>query len=129
MRAPSLSRRGFLQTSGSLVVTFSLGSLFPRGASAQTPAAPAPSGGVPGDTVDGFLAIAADGKVTVFSGKVDLGTGVLTALTQIAQRRTINVCINPMFMRGRPPSSRLPTWAAAAGRGPRAPACRKRSTR
>ncbi len=27
MRAPSLSRRGFLQTSGSLVVTFSLGSL------------------------------------------------------------------------------------------------------
>jgi nicotinate dehydrogenase subunit B len=84
MRAPSLSRRGFLQTSGSLVVTFSLGSLVPRGASAQTPAAPAPSGGVPGDTVDGFLAIAADGKVTVFSGKVDLGTGVRTAMTQIA---------------------------------------------
>src|SRR6266511_4747596 len=36
------------------------------------------------DEVDGFLAIAADGNVTVYSGKVDLGTGVRTALTQIA---------------------------------------------
>ena len=36
------------------------------------------------DEVDGFLAIDADGKVTLFSGKVDLGTGVRTALTQIA---------------------------------------------
>jgi nicotinate dehydrogenase subunit B len=85
MRAPVMSRRGFLQTSRSLVVTFSLGGLLSRGAAAQAPAAPAPStGGVPGDTVDGFLAIAADGKVTVFSGKVDLGTGVRTAMTQIA---------------------------------------------
>jgi CO/xanthine dehydrogenase Mo-binding subunit len=36
------------------------------------------------DEVDGFLAIGADGNVTVYSGKVDLGTGVRTALTQIA---------------------------------------------
>ena len=36
------------------------------------------------DKVDSFLAIDANGLVTVYSGKVDLGTGVLTALTQIA---------------------------------------------
>jgi nicotinate dehydrogenase subunit B len=34
--------------------------------------------------VDGFLAIGADGSVTVYSGKVDLGTGIRTAMTQIA---------------------------------------------
>ena len=36
------------------------------------------------DEVDSFLAIDADGRVTVYSGKVDLGTGVRTALTQMA---------------------------------------------
>jgi CO/xanthine dehydrogenase Mo-binding subunit len=35
------------------------------------------------DRIDGFLGIDADGSVLVYSGKVDLGTGVLTALTQI----------------------------------------------
>ena len=34
--------------------------------------------------VDAFLAIDAQGRVTVYSGKVDLGTGVRTALAQIA---------------------------------------------
>ena len=33
--------------------------------------------------VDTFLAIDVKGMVTVYSGKVDLGTGVQTALTQI----------------------------------------------
>ncbi|HEY7908429.1 MAG TPA: molybdopterin cofactor-binding domain-containing protein, partial [Thermomicrobiales bacterium] len=35
------------------------------------------------DQVDSWLAITNDGKVTVFSGKVELGTGVQTALAQI----------------------------------------------
>ncbi|MDQ2785875.1 MAG: molybdopterin-dependent oxidoreductase [Chloroflexota bacterium] len=35
------------------------------------------------DQVDSWLAIANDGNVTVFSGKVELGTGVQTALAQI----------------------------------------------
>jgi CO/xanthine dehydrogenase Mo-binding subunit len=38
---------------------------------------------VSADRVDAFLAIAPDGQVTVYPGKVDLGTGVKTALTQI----------------------------------------------
>jgi CO/xanthine dehydrogenase Mo-binding subunit len=85
----AISRRGFLQASGSLVVTFSVGSLLARRAGAQTtpppPSAAAPNlGAPPPPEVDGFIAIDADGKVTVFSGKVDLGTGVRTAMAQIA---------------------------------------------
>jgi CO/xanthine dehydrogenase Mo-binding subunit len=33
--------------------------------------------------VDSYLAIGRDGRITVYSGKVDLGTGLRTALTQI----------------------------------------------
>ena len=36
------------------------------------------------DEVGGFIAIDAKGLVTLYSGKVELGTGVLTAITQIA---------------------------------------------
>src|SRR5579883_259768 len=43
------------------------------------PASPLPSA----DQIDAWLAIGADGKVTVFSGKVELGTGTMTALAQI----------------------------------------------
>ena len=38
---------------------------------------------VAADTVDTYLAIAADGQVTVRVGKVELGTGIATALAQI----------------------------------------------
>ncbi len=84
----NLSRRALLQGSGALVVSFALP---PLRALAQTPPPIPPalptrglSKSVAGDAVDGFLAIGEDGRVTVFSGKVDLGTGVRTALTQMA---------------------------------------------
>jgi len=35
------------------------------------------------EALDAWLALGADGRVTVYSGKVDLGTGVKTALTQM----------------------------------------------
>jgi len=72
-----INRRLLLQATGALIVTFSL---MPRAGSAQ-PALPAKT--VSPDRVDGFLAIGIDGAVQVYSGKVDLGTGVRTALTQI----------------------------------------------
>src|SRR5215212_4402817 len=88
------TRRAILGTGGSLVVGFALAGRSPSApAQQQRPAASgpaAPAGGpavaktVALDEVDGFLAIGADGRVTVFSGKVDLGTGVRTALTQMA---------------------------------------------
>ncbi len=84
MPTTTLTRRGFLKTSGSLVITFSLGNLASRAAAAASaPTAPAGKT-VALDEVDGFISIAANGKVTIFSGKVDLGTGVRTAITQIA---------------------------------------------
>jgi CO/xanthine dehydrogenase Mo-binding subunit len=75
------TRREFLKSGGALVVGFAIAARLSP-VVAQAGAAAAKS--VAADEVDGFLAIAADGKVTVFSGKVDLGTGVRTALTQMA---------------------------------------------
>jgi nicotinate dehydrogenase subunit B len=75
----SFSRREFLRTSGSLVVAFSLSPLLARAASAIGAIRKDVSPG----QVDSFLAIGADGTVTCYSGKVDLGTGVVTALRQI----------------------------------------------
>ncbi|HUH94142.1 MAG TPA: molybdopterin cofactor-binding domain-containing protein [Casimicrobiaceae bacterium] len=77
-QAVNASRRDFLKTSGALVVSFTLRDAL----AAQVPAKPAKT--VATDQVDGFLAIDARGRVTVYSGKVDLGTGVQTAMAQIA---------------------------------------------
>jgi CO/xanthine dehydrogenase Mo-binding subunit len=72
-----ISRRDALLGSGALVVSFSLASALDQGI-AQAATKP-----VSLTEVDSFLAIDKSGKVTVYSGKVDLGTGVYTALQQI----------------------------------------------
>jgi CO/xanthine dehydrogenase Mo-binding subunit len=81
-----MTRRTFLKAGGAVVVGIRLGSMRGRGAFAQTiPSADAFLGKtVATDAVDGFLAIHADGTVTLFSGKVDLGTGARAALRQMA---------------------------------------------
>jgi CO/xanthine dehydrogenase Mo-binding subunit len=66
------SRRDFLERSGALVVSFGL----PAGALAQAGAPPTPD-------LDAWLAIATDGHVTAFCGKVELGTGIETAIAQL----------------------------------------------
>ena len=70
------TRRDFLLGTGALVVTFSLA---PRDALAQA-ATPKP---VALDQVDSFLALHRDGTVTMYTGKVDLGTGIRIALPQM----------------------------------------------
>jgi nicotinate dehydrogenase subunit B len=72
-----ISRRDALLGSGALVVGFSLAGPL-ADALAQGPSKPLAL-----TEVDSFLAIDKAGKVTVYSGKVDLGTGVSTALRQI----------------------------------------------
>ncbi len=67
-----ISRRSVLRGAAGLVVAFSL----PRPASAS-PAS------VSAGRVDAYLEIAPDGDVTVFAGKVDLGTGARAAIPQI----------------------------------------------
>src|SRR5438067_3608195 len=78
----SAARRDFLKSGGALVVTYSLGAGTAGTAGAADQAAPPKT--VALDQVDGFLAIDAKGHVTVYSGKVDLGTGIQTAMAQIA---------------------------------------------
>ena len=66
------SRRDFLGRSGVLVVSFGL----PIEALAQ-------AGLPPTQDLDAWLAIATDGHVTAFCGKVELGTGIETAIAQL----------------------------------------------
>jgi CO/xanthine dehydrogenase Mo-binding subunit len=81
-----MTRRAFLKAGGAVVVGLGLGSAWGRRAGAQTTTSADGFLGKPVaiDAVDGFLAIHADGSVTLFSGKVDLGTGARAALRQMA---------------------------------------------
>ncbi|MGE5792617.1 MAG: molybdopterin cofactor-binding domain-containing protein [Bacteroidota bacterium] len=80
MLRDNLSRRDFLKGSGALVVTFAVA----PAASAQIDPTSIGPKTVALDRVDGFIAIDGKGILTVYSGKVDLGTGTDTALTQMA---------------------------------------------
>jgi nicotinate dehydrogenase subunit B len=85
IRHPALSRRDLLKAGGALVVSFGFGAPLAGPAHTQTAAAADAAIGKPLalDQVDSFLAIQADGSVTVYSGKVDLGTGLRIALRQM----------------------------------------------
>ena len=77
-----LTRREFLAASGALVIGFSLA---PSSLRAQKP----PGAKLPGSLdanpmLDSWLRIDADGGITLFTGKAELGQGVKTALIQIA---------------------------------------------
>jgi len=76
----SFDRRDFLKASGVLVIGFSMWR--PTGASAATTLR-APKD-VAKEAIDSWLTISPDNRVTIFVGKVDLGTGARTALTQMA---------------------------------------------
>ena len=81
MRSIRTSRREFIRQSGILIVGGGLAGSATR-AFAQVADSSAKS--VAADEVDAFLSIASDGTVSVYTGKVDLGTGIRTALSQIA---------------------------------------------
>src|SRR5690348_4225727 len=73
-----LSRRDWMKVGGALSVAFALG---PRRGAAETPQWPERS--VAADEVASYIAIDASGMVTLYTGKVELGTGASTALVQI----------------------------------------------
>ena len=88
MRA--FTRRDFLQTGGALVVAFAWRQSGKRGDPPALQEAVAGARGTSGassdpalDQLDSWLAVGADGSITLYSGKVELGTGVETALSQI----------------------------------------------
>ena len=76
----SIDRRMLLQGSAAMVIGFSL-----NDAQAQQRSTPdlKPGKSLKLDDVDAFLALAADGTVTVYCGKVDLGTGLRIAIPQM----------------------------------------------
>lgn len=76
---PPLTRRAFGLAGGALLVNFTLGAsgVYARDLGAAFPAAVEKK-------LDAWIAIGADGNATLYTGKVELGTGVETALTQIA---------------------------------------------
>lgn len=72
-------RRDFLKGAGALIVGFSTGAI--RTAHAQF-GGPSP-GSPPINRLDSWIAIAADGRVTAYSGKEELGQGISTAQAQL----------------------------------------------
>jgi CO/xanthine dehydrogenase Mo-binding subunit len=76
------TRRGFLKSSGALVVMFGAAALGERVGFAQGGPGGAPSG-VPVDRLDSWIAIGADGRVTAYTGKCELGQGLFTAQAQL----------------------------------------------
>src|SRR5215470_3875432 len=80
MKRIALSRRQFLKGAGALIVSFNLfpaTKVFPQSATTTT-------GDLDPQSLDSWLAVAQDGTVTIFTSKVELGTGIETALAQIA---------------------------------------------
>src|SRR5262249_39625542 len=73
----TVSRRAFLKSGGTLVVSFALGAVLPKNLQGQRGQAPQPE-------LDSFLAVHEDGTVTIFTSQVDVGTGLSTAFRQTA---------------------------------------------
>src|SRR2546422_377913 len=86
MTSTIVSRRDLLKAGGgALIVSFSFDAALPRWARAQTPVLPSDAAKpLDPSQVDSFLAIHADGTVTVYTGKVDVGTGLRIAVAQMA---------------------------------------------
>jgi nicotinate dehydrogenase subunit B len=78
LTSAGFSRRDFLKTSGALIVGFNLnGQVRQGGLSGALPGPP------PANQLDSWIAIAADGAVTAYSGKEELGQGIGTAQIQL----------------------------------------------
>ena len=78
--ALGVKRRDFLKTGAALVLAFSL---TPEAALTQG-RPPLPGSLNTNRILDAWLRIGADGRVTIFTGKIELGQGIGTALSQIA---------------------------------------------
>jgi hypothetical protein len=83
MSAAHLDRRCFLKSGGSLVVAFSLR----IGVAAAADFSP-----VPANQLDSWIAIVDDGKVTAFTGRIDMGTGTQTVTARRSPRNLTSRC-------------------------------------
>jgi CO/xanthine dehydrogenase Mo-binding subunit len=77
-----LSRRDFLHASGALIVSFSAATVLEQVGVAQGPFATRASHIDP-KQLDSWIAIAADGTVTAYTGKCEFGQDIFTSQTQL----------------------------------------------
>jgi nicotinate dehydrogenase subunit B len=89
-----MKRRDFLAAGGSLVVAFSWRAAPAQGEAQNAGVQPAAAPPLPGSLktqplLDGWIRIEADGRVTVFTGKAELGQGIRTALIQVAAEELV----------------------------------------
>src|SRR5438093_4341083 len=82
LRRAGFSRRDFLKTSGALIVIFSSAAVLERTGLAQGQFGTRISHVDP-SKLDSWIAIAADGTVTAYTGKCELGQGIFTVQTQL----------------------------------------------
>jgi len=75
-----MKRRDFLRTGGAIIVSFAFDGALPNISSAQISDLGKP---VDPREVDSFLAIHTDGSVTIYTSKVDVGTGLRIAMSQM----------------------------------------------
>ena len=99
MSGVELSRRDFLIASGALVVSFSLA------AHAQ--------GSATAGELDSWIAIAADGGVLAFTGKVELGQGIHTAQAQLIAEELVVPLARVTLLQG--DTERTPDQGNTAG--------------
>ncbi|HWZ08769.1 MAG TPA: molybdopterin cofactor-binding domain-containing protein, partial [Bradyrhizobium sp.] len=83
MNGPMLiDRRRVLAGGGALIVSFSLSDAFAEDQAAQPPKPPGSLATAP--YLDAWIGVDADGGITVFTGKAEIGQGFKTAFQQIA---------------------------------------------
>jgi nicotinate dehydrogenase subunit B len=80
LRRAGFSRRSFLKGTGALIVSFSMESML-GSTLAQGPEGG--EGGARAAQLDSWIAIGADGSVTAYTGKAELGQGISTAQIQL----------------------------------------------
>jgi CO/xanthine dehydrogenase Mo-binding subunit len=94
METKSISRRDLLKSTGVLIVGFSF---FGGAARSLAQGNGLSVDGMDPTVLDSWMAISKDGTVAVFTGKVELGTGVVTALAQIVAEE-LDVAFNKVYM-------------------------------
>jgi len=84
LRNAGFSRRSFLRGAGALIVSFSAGGMLGTALGQGRGRGGVVDPNVPNPAqLDSWIAIAADGSVTAYTGKVELGQGISTAQTQL----------------------------------------------
>src|SRR5438093_9952428 len=81
--AAAISRRNFMKGSGALIVGFHMAGLAGRLGMSPGSAAAQRLDGASSNQLDAWIAIGADGSVTAYTGKCELGQGLYTAQMQL----------------------------------------------